>query len=59
MFHLNAFEFEVMGHSATFDVVTAYGLICAAVFLTGFAAAIRFEGRRNSQTDARSERRQP
>ena len=46
MFHLDAFEIEIMGHAATFDVVTAYGLICAAVFLTGFAAATRYESRR-------------
>ena len=45
MFHFDAFDIEVMGQAATFDVVTAYGLICAAIFLTGFIAATRFERR--------------
>lgn len=43
MFHLNAVEFEFMGQAATFDVVTAYGLICAGVFLAGFFIATRYE----------------
>ena len=36
MFHLGAFEVEFMGRAATFDAVTVYGLICAAVFVAGF-----------------------
>lgn len=38
-------NFEVMGQAATFDVVTAYGLVCAAIFLAGFFIATRFERR--------------
>ena len=37
MFHVGAFEVEVMGSAVTFDVVTMYGLICAAVFVAGFS----------------------
>ena len=47
MFHFDAFDIEVMGQAATFDVVTAYGLICAVIFLTGFIVATRYE--RHSQ----------
>jgi len=43
MFHFGAFQVDIMGHTATFDVVTAYGLVCAVVFLFGFIIATRFE----------------
>lgn len=43
MFHVGAFEVEFMGKTATFDVVTVYGLICAAVFLAGFIGARWYE----------------
>jgi hypothetical protein len=43
MFHVAAFEVEIMGRAATFDVVTAYGLVCAAVFVAGFMGARWYE----------------
>ena len=43
MFHVGAFEVEVMGSAVTFDVVTMYGLICAAVFVAGFVGARWYE----------------
>ncbi len=43
MFHVGAFEIEFMGKAATFDVVTVYGFICAAVFLAGFFGAQWYE----------------
>jgi len=43
MFHVGAFEVEFMGRAATFDVVTVYGLICAAVFVAGFMGARWYE----------------
>lgn len=43
MVHLDAVEFEFLGGVATIDVVTVYGLVCAAVFLTGFVIATRLE----------------
>lgn len=43
MFNFGAVEFEFMGRAMTFDVVTAYGLVCAGVFLTGFYIATRYE----------------
>lgn len=43
MFQVGAFEVEVMGRAATFDVVTAYGLICAVVFIAGFVGARWYE----------------
>ena len=46
MFHLDAYEVEFMGRLLTFDVVTAYGLLCAAVFMTGFVYATRYEKNR-------------
>lgn len=49
MFHLGAVDFEFMGQVVTFDVVTAYGLICAGVFLTGFIIANRYEKQQTRQ----------
>ncbi len=49
MFHIGAFKIELMGQTATFDVVTAYGLVCAAVFLTGFIVAMR-KGKKGQRT---------
>ena len=46
MFHLGAAEFEFLGRTVTFDVVTVYGLVCAGVFLTGFVIANRYERQR-------------
>jgi hypothetical protein len=43
MFHLGAIEVELMGRAATFDVVTVYGIICAAVFVAGFVGARWYE----------------
>lgn len=49
MFHVGAFEVEFMGRAATFDVVTVYGFICAAVFVAGFVGARWYE-KREQQT---------
>ena len=49
MFHVGAFEVEILGKAATFDVVTVYGLICAAVFLAGFFGARWYEKRDQEQ----------
>jgi hypothetical protein len=51
MLNFGAFQVQIMGQTATFDVVTVYGLICAAVFLSGFIIATRFEKKRQSELD--------
>lgn len=43
MFHFGAYQVKIMGIVATFDVVTFYGLICAAVFTAGIVLASRIE----------------
>lgn len=40
---MSGYEFSFMGHIVTFDAVTAYGLLCAAVFFTGFCFALANE----------------
>jgi hypothetical protein len=45
MLNFGAFQVQIMGQTATFDVVTVYGLICAGVFLSGFIIATSFEKR--------------
>ena len=43
MFHFGSFQVELMGHPATFDVVTAYGFVCALIFTAGIVIATRIE----------------
>lgn len=51
MFNLGALEVEFFGRVATFDMVTVYGLGCAAVFLTGFIIATRVEKNEQGTSD--------
>jgi len=48
MLNFGAFQVQIMGQTATFDVVTVYGLICAAVFLSGFIIATSFEKKQSA-----------
>ena len=57
MFHIDAFDVEIMGRIMTFDVVTAYGALCGLVFLTGFFVAMQMERRRTAPTASRSSHR--
>lgn len=49
---LEVIEVEFMGGLMTFDVVTGYGLLCAAIFLTGFFVATRNDKRLNERAAA-------
>jgi hypothetical protein len=50
---LKVIEVEFMGGLMTFDVVTGYGLLCAAVFLTGLFVATHHEQSRDKQAGVR------
>jgi hypothetical protein len=49
MFQFGSYQIELMGHPATFDVVTAYGLVCALVFTAGIVIATRIEQRNKAR----------
>jgi len=42
---ISAVDFTLMGQVVTFDVVTFYGMVCAAIFTTGFLIANCCESR--------------
>ena len=42
---ISAIDFNLMGQVVTFDVVTFYGMVCAAIFTTGFLVANCCESR--------------
>ena len=51
---INSMDIELLGRVVTFDVVTFYGLICAAIFSVGLIAASKYEQRRAMQDASQS-----
>ena len=52
---MTGYEFSFMGHIATVDMVTVYGMLCVAIAITGFGIALSREHKMNAA--AKAERR--